>query len=152
MVQVIGFVAQPKSLLLYGQSVSVEEPENFLTLFTILVMVTPALTPLTCFVVEDEPLAQRHLIHLIAKLPHLVLLGTARHGREALDILCTVKTDLLLLYLLALLPKPLPYVLVTTANDPLTVDNSRGFINDFLLKPITAERFNEAIYRISRLS
>jgi DNA-binding LytR/AlgR family response regulator len=107
-----------------------------------------------CLVVDDEPLAAELVATHIAKTPDLALIGTCRNALEAFSILQREPIDLLFLDiqmprmtgwdLLRSLPNK-PYVVITTAYRDYALEGYDFDVLDFLLKPITFERFLKAI-------
>lgn len=55
------------------------------------------MTPLSVFIVDDEPLARRRLALMLRELPGVRLIGESDGGFEALEHLDTLKPDVLLL-------------------------------------------------------
>jgi DNA-binding LytR/AlgR family response regulator len=107
-----------------------------------------------CLVVDDEPLAAELVATHIAKSPDLELVGTCGNAIEAFSILQREPIDLLFLDiqmprmtgwdLLRSLPNK-PYVVITTAYREHALDGYEFDVLDFLLKPITLERFMKAV-------
>lgn len=120
-------------------------------------------TALRVFVVDDEALARERLKELLgdcaAELP-LSLVGTAAHGREALDTLSDTSADVVLVDIrmpqmdgielarhLAHLSPP-PAVIFTTAYDSYAIQAFDLHAVDYLLKPIRRARLLEALQRV----
>lgn len=107
-----------------------------------------------CLVVDDEPLAAELVATHISKLPELELIGTCKNAPEALSILQREPIDLLFLDvqmprmtgwdLLRNLPNK-PYVIITTAYRDYAIEGYEFDVLDFLLKPISYERFSKAV-------
>lgn len=105
-------------------------------------------------VVEDEPLAQDIMEMYISKLPDLELVGKCRNALEAFRFISTGTVDLLLLDInmpeingmdfLRTLNNP-PKVIFTTAYSEFALDSYELNAIDYLLKPISFERFLKAI-------
>lgn len=118
--------------------------------------------PLTVFVVDDEPPARNRIKELLAdcaqQLP-LELVGEAGNGREALDKLCEVHADVVLMDIrmpqmdgielaqhLNKLEQP-PVIIFTTAYDSYAVKAFELHAIDYLLKPIRLGRLFDALMR-----
>jgi len=113
-----------------------------------------------CLIVDDEPYARQLLEDYIAKLPFLQLQGSCINGLEALNMLREHPVDLLLLdinmpevsgiSLLQTLTHP-PKVIFTTAFSDYAVQGFELDAVDYLLKPITFDRFMKAINKATSL-
>lgn len=107
-----------------------------------------------CLVVDDEPLAAELIATHITKSPDLELVGKCQNASEALSILQRDTIDLLFLdiqmprmtgwELLKNLPNK-PFVIITTAYREHALEGYEFDVLDFLLKPITYERFMKAV-------
>jgi DNA-binding LytR/AlgR family response regulator len=117
---------------------------------------------LDCIIVEDEPLARNLLEQYISKIPNLNLLHSISNPVEALEILRDSEVDILFLdvqmpeitgiTLLKLLKKK-PIIILTTAYSEYAIEGYELDVTDYLLKPITFERFLKAVEKAStRLS
>jgi len=113
---------------------------------------------LAVLVVDDEPLARERVVQLVEAMPGLELAGEARNGVEALDLIDSVRPDLVLLdvempgltgfeVVTALDRSELPGVIFVTAYDHYAVKAFDVGAIDYLLKPVTRARFAEAIER-----
>jgi two-component system, LytTR family, response regulator len=109
---------------------------------------------LSCMVVEDEPLARNLLVDYISKVPYLNLVETFSDPLKAMDALRNTSVDLLFLdiqmpqltgisLLKSLRNKPL--VIFTTAYSEYALEGYDLDVVDYLLKPITFERFLKAV-------
>lgn len=113
---------------------------------------------LTCCVVEDEPLARGLLEAYIAKVPHLQLAGSFGNPMQALDFLRQHPVDVLFsdiqmpeitgLTLLRLLPGK-PLVVLTTAYQEYALEGYELEVADYLLKPVSLERFLRAVEKVT---
>ena len=114
--------------------------------------------PITCLLVEDEPLARRLLERFVARTPSLTLVGLCANAVEALEVVYETQPHLLFLDvqmpemtgfgLLDVLTTSRPQVVLTTAFPQYAV---RGFdyqVTDYLLKPIRFERFLQAVNKV----
>src|SRR6185295_17862882 len=108
---------------------------------------------LTCLIVEDEPLARSLLTDYVKKIPSLELIAACPSPLEAIEILKTNPVDLLFLdiqmpeltgigLLKALTKKPM--VIFTTAYSEYALEGYELDVVDYLLKPVTFERFLRA--------
>jgi two-component system, LytTR family, response regulator AlgR len=124
-------------------------------------MTTVAL-PLSIFIVDDEALARNRLKDLLGdcrdQLP-LEIVGEAANGQEALDRLCEVQADVVLVDIrmptmdgielaqhLNKLPKP-PAIIFTTAYNTYAIQAFELHAVDYLLKPIRLGRLFDALSR-----
>jgi two-component system, LytTR family, response regulator len=114
---------------------------------------------INCMIIDDEPLAVRLLENHISKIAELKLIATAANALEAYRILQTQEVDLLFLdiqmpdlngieFLRSL--KKRPSVIFTTAYREFAIDGFELEAVDYLLKPITFERFFKSVDRILR--
>ena len=110
-----------------------------------------------CIVVDDEPLAAQVLVSFINKTPDLQLLKTFLHPQEALLFLKQEKVDLVFLDIqmqelsgiefMQLAPSGIQIVIVS-AYDEYAVESFDREAVDYLLKPVSFERFARAIQRV----
>lgn len=109
---------------------------------------------LKCLVVDDEELARVLLKTHIEKIDFLTLVGSTENPIEALQILQNQDIDLLFLDIqmpelsginVAKIVKPKTEVIFTTAYSQYAIDGFDLNVLDYLLKPITFERFKQAI-------
>ncbi len=112
-----------------------------------------------CLLVDDEPLAITLLKQHIAQIDLLEIAGDCPNAVKALEVLREKDIDLLFLDirmpslsgldLLKLLHHP-PKVIITTAYREYALDGYDLDIVDYLLKPITFDRFLKQIERLLR--
>jgi two-component system LytT family response regulator len=109
--------------------------------------------------IDDEVLARQRLRTLLADEPRIEIVGEAAGGRAAVERIRELTPDLIFLdvqmpgldgfeVLRTLDPALLPLVIFVTAHDEHAM---RGFeVNavDYLLKPVTEERFRTAVDRV----
>ena len=105
-------------------------------------------------IVDDEPLAREVLETYISKFPGLTLLTTCQNAIEAFEALNAHKVDLMFLDIqmpqisgidfLKTLSHP-PKVVFTTAFSNYALDGYELNVVDYLLKPISFDRFVKAI-------
>jgi len=107
-----------------------------------------------CIVIDDEYLAQVLLNNYIKRLHHLELIASCSNAIEAMEVLQTESVDLMFLdvqmpeltgidFLKTL--KNQPAVVFTTAYSRYAIDGYSLNVIDYLLKPISFERFIQAV-------
>nr|WP_294938999.1 LytTR family DNA-binding domain-containing protein [uncultured Flavobacterium sp.] len=114
-----------------------------------------------CLLVDDEPLAISLLQNHISKLDGFEVVGTCSNALKAAEVLRTTAVDLMFLDIkmpqitgmdfLRTLKNP-PSVIFTTAYREYALESYELDIVDYLLKPITFDRFFKATDRYLRLS
>jgi DNA-binding LytR/AlgR family response regulator len=115
-----------------------------------------------CLIVEDEPLARNLLSEYVKKISYLQLIDACSNPLTALEVLRNNHVDLLLLdiqmpeitgiTLLKTLQKK-PLVILTTAYSEYALEGYELDVVDYLLKPITFDRFLRSIEKVnSRLT
>lgn len=112
-----------------------------------------------CIIVEDEPLAIDKLREYINRVPYLELLASFDNAIEALEFLRDKRTDLVFLdiqmekftgiQLLEILRNP-PKIIITSAYDNYAIKGYELDVTDYLLKPISFERFLKAVTKVGR--
>lgn len=111
---------------------------------------------LSCLIVDDEPLSLDVLEKYIADVPDLQLAGRCQDAFEAMDALAKNKTDLLFLDInmpglsginMVKSMKDLPEVIFTTAYPEYAIEGFELDVLDYLLKPISFERFVKSIQK-----
>lgn len=115
------------------------------------------MTKLNCLVVDDEPIAQQILEKYISGMEALHLAGKCNNAFDALNVLHREKIDMMFLDikmpslsgldLLKTLQQP-PKVILTTAFSEFAVESYEYNVTDYLLKPISFERFLKAINKV----
>jgi two-component system, LytTR family, response regulator len=114
---------------------------------------------LNCVIIEDEPLARNLLIDYVKKVPSLNLIEAFSNPLAAMETLRTASIDVLFLdvqmpeitgiSLLKILKKR-PLVVLTTAYSQYALEGYELDVVDYLLKPITFERFLKAVDKVSQ--
>ncbi|MFK5890903.1 MAG: LytTR family DNA-binding domain-containing protein [Flavobacteriaceae bacterium] len=116
---------------------------------------------INCLIVDDEPVAREILESYTAKIPQLNLVKSCQNAAEALDLLNTKNIDLLLLDInmpnisglqLAKATSSKTAVIFTTAYREYAIDGFDLQAVDYLLKPISFDRFLKAINKYFELS
>lgn len=107
-----------------------------------------------CIIVDDEPLAIKVLKNYIASVPQLKIFSSCKNAFEAIKVLNNEKIDLMFLDIhmpkfigtefLKTLRHP-PKVIFTTAHKDFAFEAFELEAVDYLLKPISFERFLKAI-------
>lgn len=107
-----------------------------------------------CLIVDDEPLAIEVIKAHIEKIDSLEIVSTCQNAIEAFEVLKSKKIDLIFLdiqmpgmtgtELLRSLHNP-PKVIMTTAYREYAIESYELDVVDYLLKPISFERFFKAI-------
>ena len=110
-------------------------------------------------VVDDEPLAREGLKLHLGQHRDVEVVGEAADGRHAVNVVTSLKPDLLFLDVQmplldgfdvvdALAAGPMPVVVFVTAFDRYAMKAFEVHAIDYLLKPFTAERFEAAMARV----
>jgi two-component system, LytTR family, response regulator len=109
-----------------------------------------------CLIVDDEPLAIQLLQKHIAQLDFFEVAGTCNNAVKAMEVLNRQPVDLLFLDikmpqisgldLFRALRNP-PKTILTTAHREFALDGFDIGVTDYLLKPITFDRFFKAVER-----
>lgn len=107
-------------------------------------------------IVDDEHLARKLLLDFISNIPHLEVVGVFSNANEAIEFLKDHQVDILLtdiqmpnisgIDFIKKCNRP-KTVIFTTAYSNYAIDGFDLHINDYLLKPISYPRFEEAIGR-----
>jgi DNA-binding LytR/AlgR family response regulator len=109
-----------------------------------------------CLIIDDEPLAIKLIRSHLSKLDSFEIAGECTNALKAVEFLKKEKIDLMFLDInmplitgldfLKSLPNP-PAVIITTAYREYAIDGYDLDVVDYLLKPISFERFLKAINR-----
>lgn len=114
---------------------------------------------INCLIVDDEELARTLIESYISKLDFLQSLGSVENAMDALGILRKEKIDLIFLDIqmpnikgtdFARMIPPATQVIFTTAYSEYALDGFEVNALDYLLKPITFERFLIAVNRFKK--
>jgi two-component system LytT family response regulator len=110
-------------------------------------------------IVDDEPLARQGMQLLLADEPAVSAVQEARNGAEAVSLIRSRRPDLVLLdvqmpemdgfaVLKELGAEAMPPVIFVTAHDQYAIRAFEVNAIDYLLKPVTRERFQQALSRV----
>jgi DNA-binding LytR/AlgR family response regulator len=115
---------------------------------------------ISCLVIDDEPLAGSLFADYISRIPYLSLKGKCITALEALDFLQNHQVDLIFLDInmptlsgmefAKILPSE-QKVIFTTAYTDYAVESYTVNAVDYLLKPVTFDRFMGAVEKASQL-
>jgi two-component system, LytTR family, response regulator len=114
--------------------------------------------PFTALLVDDEPLAREGLRILLARDPEIADIHEAKNGQEAVDAIRAVVPDLVFLdvqmpemdgfaVVRAVGAERMPAVVFVTAHDQYAIQAFEINAIDYLLKPVTEERFAKCVAR-----
>lgn len=111
---------------------------------------------LTCIAVDDESMGRRMLEENIRQIPFLELVRTCKNAFEALEALQETKVDLMFLDIqmpgmlgtkfLESLPEK-PMVIFVTAYSNYAVESYDLDVIDYLMKPVSLERFTKSVMK-----
>lgn len=111
-------------------------------------------------VIDDEYLARQRVIKLLSNYDQIKVLGEAKNGMEAVDLIRLKQPDLLFLdvqmpdfdgfeVVNRLQAEQMPYIIFTTAYDQYAIKAFDIHALDYLLKPIDEDRFKSTIQKVS---
>jgi len=111
-----------------------------------------------CIVVDDEPIARQYLSDYVAKMPQLELVAVFSSAKEAWEMIETGVSELVFLdiqmpgltgiELIRTLQKK-PAIILTTAYSEYALEGYELDVVDYLLKPISFDRFARAVNKVS---
>ncbi|WP_299465337.1 LytTR family DNA-binding domain-containing protein [uncultured Microscilla sp.] len=112
-----------------------------------------------CIIVDDEPLAREGMKLNIQELPSLELIGSFENAMQANDFLSKNEVDLMFLdiqmpevtgldFLKTLNLKKPPFVILTTAYPQFALEGYALDVIDYLVKPISMDRFIKAVNKV----
>ncbi|MGN6647468.1 MAG: LytR/AlgR family response regulator transcription factor [Cytophaga sp.] len=110
-----------------------------------------------CMIIDDEPIGREILENFVKKINFLELVAVCGDAFEALEIIESHPVDLLLsdiqmpeingLEFVRSLPFP-PAIIFITAHDQYAVNSFELGVTDYLLKPVSFERFLKAANKV----
>src|SRR5262245_37598998 len=113
--------------------------------------------PARCLIVDDEDLARQQISRLLAAQPDFQVVGEARNGIEALELIPELRPELVFLDIempglggfdmLVQLRQP-PLVVFATAYDEYAIRAFDANAIDYLLKPIQPARLAQALEKV----
>jgi len=117
---------------------------------------------LRALIVDDEPLAREWVRGAVAEDQELEVIGECGNGFEAAEAIWRLKPDLVFLdvqmpgldgfgVLEALSPEEIPAIVFVTAFDQYAVRAFEAQAVDYLMKPFSRERLEEAVRRVREL-
>lgn len=116
---------------------------------------------MTCIVVDDEPLALRLMEDHISKLPHLKLLGSFSNPLQALVAVGKLSPDIIFLdiqmpeitgiHFMEIVQHNHSKVIITSAYPEYAIEGYEHNVADYLLKPISFQRFLKAVEKVRKL-
>jgi DNA-binding LytR/AlgR family response regulator len=112
------------------------------------------MNPLNCIIVDDEPLAQEVIERYVLSMNDLLLIRKCSNALEAFEVLHTESIDLIFLdismpvisgidFLRSI--KNTPAVIITTAYPDFALQGFELDVIDYLVKPVSMERFMKAV-------
>lgn len=112
-------------------------------------------------VADDEPAARRGVRHLIAPFAEYSIVGECRNGREVLHALDILKPDVLFLdiqmpemdgfeVIRRRTPERMPALVFLTAFDQFAMNAFNAEALDYLVKPVSEDRFAACMKRVTR--
>src|SRR5260370_5500456 len=113
--------------------------------------------PARCLIVDDEDLARQQMSRLLAAHPEFQVIGEARNGVEALELIPELKPEVVFLDIempglngfdmLAQLRES-PLIVFATAYDEFAIRAFDANAIDYLLKPIQPARLAQALEHV----
>jgi two-component system LytT family response regulator len=116
------------------------------------------MTSLRAIIVDDERLARRGLALRLAEFPRIDVIAECANGEEALEVIGSQSPDLVFLdiqmpgmdgfdLVCELQADTMPLIIFVTAFDQYAINAFKVHAVDYILKPIDAERLEEAVER-----
>ncbi len=113
---------------------------------------------LNAIIVDDEPLARKRIERLLESIVEIRVIGLYGTGKEAIAQINKLQPHILFLdiklkdvdgfYVLKHITVKMPLTIFVTAFDTYAIEAFDFYAFDYLLKPITEERFYKSIFRI----
>ncbi|RDV11512.1 DNA-binding response regulator [Pontibacter diazotrophicus] len=118
--------------------------------------------PLSCLIVDDEPIAQDIIEKYIAKVPFLNLLDKCDNAIDALELIRELQPDLIFLdikmpemtglELVRVISNYQLHVILTTAYPDYALEGFELEVAGYLLKPISFDRFLKAVNKVYEIA
>ncbi|MDR0792605.1 MAG: LytTR family DNA-binding domain-containing protein [Chitinophagaceae bacterium] len=117
---------------------------------------------INCIVVDDERPARVLIESYISKLPYINLISSCADAMEAIEILQTNRVDLIIsdiqmpqitgIEFIKSLNIPPPFIIFITAHKDFAIESYDLNAVDYLLKPVSFDRFLKAIMKVREFS
>jgi two-component system LytT family response regulator len=114
---------------------------------------------ITCLIVDDEPFAQDLMRRYVDRLAYLQLVGVCQNSLNALEVIHNTNPDIIFLdinmpevsgmEMVKMLAGLRPYIIFTTAYTNYAAESYDFGVVDYLLKPISFDRFVRAVNKVS---
>lgn len=113
-----------------------------------------------CIITDDEPTARAGLLEYVEKIDFLALVGECEDAIQLNNLLSTTQADLLFLdiempymtglqFLSSL--SHAPKVVITSAYDRYAIEGFERDVTDYLLKPVSFDRFLKSVNKVRNL-
>jgi len=112
---------------------------------------------LRCLVIDDDPLICDLIKHFCTKIPQVLYCISAGTGKDGLQVLSSQEINLIFLdynlpdmkgeYLLELKRNDVPVIMITSESEFAVKSYDYDDVLDFLVKPLSFERFYKAVSR-----
>lgn len=113
---------------------------------------------ISCIIIDDEPLGQELIEKYICRISSLNLLAKCENAIDAIERVATLRPNLIFLDVnmpemtgiefIKTFSSYKPLIVLTTAYPQYAIDGYELDVLDFMLKPITFERFVKAINKV----
>ncbi|MCF0072270.1 response regulator [Dyadobacter sp. CY261] len=114
---------------------------------------------ITCLIVDDEPFAQDLLRRYVDRLAYLDLVAICQNSLKALEVIHNTNPDIIFLdinmpevsgmEMVKMLAGARPYIIFTTAYTNYAAESYDFGVVDYLLKPVSFDRFVRAVNKVS---
>jgi DNA-binding LytR/AlgR family response regulator len=113
---------------------------------------------LRCIIIDDEPIAIEYLKEYVKQMPQLEFMASFNRAADAFDILNSGNVDIMFIdiqmpeitgldFIRTLIKRPA--IIVTTAYSEYAIEGYDLNVTDYLLKPISFERFAQAVLKVT---
>ena len=116
---------------------------------------------MNCLIVDDDDITRMEVEKLVAKTPFLNLIKSCSAAMEAFNVISQESIDLIFLdvmmpemtglELMKSLYKERPHVILMTLNKEFALEAFDYDVTDFLVKPISEDRFFKAVAKAKRI-